>query len=109
MDPREIQALRFLALWYPKLVPYEQIYYNLSFCVDGDYGCFDENPEIKRRYTTKLVGYVKTRLKSATNGICIRSNKKKGYEFVCHSNRQACPNESSVQDTLHSQSTGSSS
>jgi hypothetical protein len=109
LDPREIQALRFLALWYPKLVPYEQIYYNLSFCVDGDYGCFDENPEIKRRYVIEVISNVQTRLKSDADGIRTRPNRKKGYELVCHSNRQACPNESSVQDTIHSQSTGSSS
>jgi DNA-binding response OmpR family regulator len=109
LSPRETQVLRFLALWYPKIVSYEQIYYNLSFCVNEDYACSDESPEMKIRYTTRLVGYVKTRLRSVTDGIRVRSNRKKGYKLVCYSNRQACPNESSVQDTLHSQSTGSSS
>ena len=33
-DLRRTQALRFLALWYPDLVSYEQIYYNLSFGVN---------------------------------------------------------------------------
>ena len=107
--PREIQALRFLALWYPNLVPYEQIYHNLSFGVVGNYGSDSEKPEIKKIYLMKLISNLQTRLKSGTDRIFISSNKGKGYSLVCHSKRQACPNESSVQDTLHSQSTDSSS
>jgi DNA-binding winged helix-turn-helix (wHTH) protein len=105
---REIQALRFLALWYPDLVSYEQIYYNLSFGVKKIYVSV-EIPAMKKRYITRLVGYVQTKLRSVTDGILISSSYGKGYSLVCYSNQQACPNESSVQDALHSQSTGSSS
>ena len=109
LSPSEIQALRFLALWYPKLVSYEQIYYNLPFGTKGDYACSDGNPEMRKSYLFRVMYHVQTKLRSVTNRICISSFRKKGYKLVCHPKRQACPNESSVQDTLHSQSTDSSS
>jgi DNA-binding response OmpR family regulator len=108
-DLRSTQALRFLALWYPKLVSYEQIYYNLPFGTKGDYACSDGNPEMRKSYLFRVMYHVQTKLRSVTNRICISSFRKKGYKLVCHPKRQACPNESSVQDTLHSQSTDSSS
>ena len=104
--PRELQALRRLALWYPDVAPYEQIYYNLPFCVCESYASTGKMPEMKR-CSTRLVGDVQTRLESIADGICITSSYGKGYKLVCRPKRQACPNESSVQDTLHSQSTGS--
>jgi DNA-binding winged helix-turn-helix (wHTH) protein len=109
LHQRETQVLRFLALWYPNVVPYEQIYYNLSFGVGGGCGCSDENPEMKKHYITRLVSRAQARLRSGTDGILISNSYGEGYKLVCYSNRQVCPNESSVQDTLHSQSTGSSS
>jgi DNA-binding response OmpR family regulator len=109
LDLKDVQALRLLALWYPKLVSYEQIYYNLPFCTKGYYGCSDENPRVRKNYLFGVMYHVQLKLRSVTDRICIRSYRGKGYKLVCHSNRQACPNESSVQDTLHSQSTDSSS
>jgi hypothetical protein len=108
-DLRSTQALRFLALWYPKLVSYEQIYYNLPFGTKGGYGCSDESSEMRKHYLFGVMYDVKIKLRSVTDRICISSFKTKGYKLVCHPKRQACPNESSVQDTLHSQSTDSSS
>jgi DNA-binding response OmpR family regulator len=105
--PKEIQVLRLLALWYPKLVSCEQIYYNLSFCTKRNYGCPDESPAIKKCYLVKIISRVKVRLKSDTDGIRISPDRKKGYRLVCRPKRQTCPNESSVQDALHSQSTSS--
>jgi DNA-binding response OmpR family regulator len=105
---REIQALRFLALWYPKVAAYEQIYYNLPFGIDEDYSSSSEKPEIKKIYLLKLINNVKKKLN--TDRIRISNSYKGiGYRLVCHSKRQACQNESFVQDTLHSKSTGSSS
>jgi DNA-binding winged helix-turn-helix (wHTH) protein len=106
---REVQSLRFLALWYPDVVACEQTYYNLSFGVNRNYASVDKRPAMKKRYLIRIICHVQVILKSNTDGIRIRPNRKKGYKLVCYSNRQACPNESSVQDTLHSQSTGSSS
>jgi hypothetical protein len=45
--PREVQSLRFLALWYPDVVSYEQIYYNLSFRTKEDYVCYYEDPKMR--------------------------------------------------------------
>jgi DNA-binding response OmpR family regulator len=109
LDIRSAQILRLLALWYPKLVSYEQLYYNLPFGTKGDYACSGGNPEMRKHYLFGVMYHVKIKLRSVTDRICISSFKKKGYKLVCHSKRQACPNESSVQDTLHSQSTDSSS
>jgi hypothetical protein len=109
LDIRSAQTLRLLALWYPKLVSYEQIYYNLPFCTKGVHGCSDESSEMRKNYLVGVMSHVQTKLRSVTDRICISSFRKKGYKLVCHSKRQACPNESSVQDTLHSQSTDSSS
>jgi DNA-binding winged helix-turn-helix (wHTH) protein len=96
LSPREIQSLRLLVLWYPDVVSYEQIYYNLSFCVNEDYACFDKNPEIRKHYLYVPMHHVQVKLRSATDSFRISSFKKKGYSLVCHPKRQACPNESSV-------------
>jgi hypothetical protein len=109
LDIRSTQALRLLALWYPKLISYEQIYYNLPFGTKGDYACSDESLGVRKHYLYVLMSHVQTKLRSVTDRICISSFKKKGYKLVCHPKRQTCPNESSVQDTLHSQSTDFSS
>ena len=109
LDLRDVQALRLLALWYPKLVSYEQIYYNLPFGTKGNYACSDESLGVRKNYLFGVMYHVQSKLRSVTDRICIRSYRGKGYKLVCHSKRQACPNESSVQDTLHSQSTDSSS
>jgi hypothetical protein len=108
-DLRSTQSLRLLALWYPKLVSYEQLYYNLPFGTKGDYACSDESLGVRKHYLYVLMSHVQTKLRSVTDRICISSFKKKGYKLVCHPKRQTCPNESSVQDTLHSQSTDFSS
>jgi DNA-binding winged helix-turn-helix (wHTH) protein len=107
--PREVQSLRFLALWYPDVVSYEQIYYNLSFRTKEDYVCYYEDPKMRKHYLFRLISCVRSSLKSATERDRINFSKGKGYSLVCCSNRQASPNESSVQDTIHSQSTDSSS
>jgi hypothetical protein len=108
-DLRRTQALRILVLWYPKLVPYEQIYYNLSFGVNENYACSDESLGAQKNYLFGVIYHVQSKLRSVTDRTCIRSYRGKGYKLVCHSKRQACPNKNSVQDTLHSQSTDSSS
>jgi DNA-binding response OmpR family regulator len=109
LDIRSTQTLRLLALWYPKLVSYEQLYYNLPFRTKEYYGSSNESPMVRKNYLFGLMYRVQTKLRSVTDRICISSFKTKGYKLVCHPKRQACSNESSVQDTLHSQSTDSSS
>jgi DNA-binding winged helix-turn-helix (wHTH) protein len=109
LSPRAIHSLRILALWYPKLVPYEKIYYNLSFGTKGDYVCCYEDPKMWKHYLFGLITCVRSSLRSGTEKDRINFSKGKGYSLVCHSKRRACPNESSVQDTIHSQSTSSSS
>jgi DNA-binding winged helix-turn-helix (wHTH) protein len=100
--PRAVQSLRFLALWYPKLISYEQLYYNLPFGIKGDYGSSDGNPEMRKHYLSVLISTVQSKLRSVTDRIFISFCREKGYKLVCCSKRQACPNESSVQDTIHS-------
>jgi DNA-binding winged helix-turn-helix (wHTH) protein len=106
-SPRDLQILRLLALWYPDAVSHEQIYYNLSFDTKGDYASRSTVPRMRRRYVVDIIGHVQEGLRSLTEGNYINFSKGIGYKLVCHSKRQTCPNESSVQDALHSQSTSS--
>jgi DNA-binding response OmpR family regulator len=106
-SPRDIQIFRLLALWYPDAVSHEQIYYNLSFPVNGIFASRSTLPRMKRRYVIDIIGHVQEGLRSLTEGNYIDFSKGKGYRFVCRPKRQTCPNESSVQDALHSQSTSS--
>jgi hypothetical protein len=98
---RNTQSLRLLALWYPNVVSYEQIYYNLSFCVNKIFASANENPKMWKYYLFGIIDCVQARLKSGTEGNYIDSFSGKEYRLVCRSNRQACPNESFVQGTLH--------
>ena len=81
--PREIQVLRLLALWYPDIVSYEQIYYNLPFCTKGDYFCCYEDSKMRKHYLFGIITCVRSSLKSATESDRINSSKGKGYSLVC--------------------------
>ena len=106
-SPRAVQSLRLLALWYPDAVSHEKIYYNLSFGTKGDYASHSTVPSVRRRYVVDIISHVQESLRSLTEGNYINFSKGIGYTLVCRPKRQTCPNESSVQDALHSQSTSS--
>jgi hypothetical protein len=57
-------------------VPYEQIYYNLSFGTKGDYASHSTVPSVRRRYVVDIISHVQESLRSLTEGNYINLSKR---------------------------------